>query len=128
MARTTAVRKSVARSMKKIAWSPLQPIKPSERGLKLPPFATRAFSNNRFVVLINDKAPTSAGSATVALVVPNNAGRDVFWRDLQKVKNEIFGEEAVAIQYYPAESKLIDEANVYWLYVYPSGVIPEPTR
>lgn len=39
------------------------------------------------------------------------------WRDLQRIKNELVGEENEAIELYPAESRLVDTANQYWLWV-----------
>lgn len=41
------------------------------------------------------------------------------WRVGQRVKNELVHPEAEAIELYPAESRLMDEANEYWLIVYP---------
>lgn len=41
------------------------------------------------------------------------------WRHLQRIKNEICGPEWEAVELYPAESRLIDEANQYHLWAYP---------
>jgi len=43
------------------------------------------------------------------------------WRDLQRIKNEIVGKEREAFEIYPAESRLVDTANQYWLWVFPEG-------
>jgi hypothetical protein len=40
------------------------------------------------------------------------------WRDLQRIKNELAGPEFEAIEIYPAESRLVDTANQYHLYVF----------
>ena len=40
------------------------------------------------------------------------------WRELQEIKNKIVGEENEAIEIYPAESRLVDMANQYHLYVF----------
>ena len=42
------------------------------------------------------------------------------WRDMQRIKNEICGPECDAIELYPAESKLVDTANQYHLFVFRS--------
>ena len=42
------------------------------------------------------------------------------WRHIQQIKNDIFGDEAEAIELYPAESRLVDAANTFWIYVFPS--------
>ncbi len=39
------------------------------------------------------------------------------WRDLQRIKNQIVGPECEAVELYPAESRLVDSANQYFLYV-----------
>lgn len=44
------------------------------------------------------------------------------WRSLQAIKNIIAGAEVEAIELYPAESRKVDSANRYVLWVYPPGV------
>jgi hypothetical protein len=39
------------------------------------------------------------------------------WRVLQQIKNALMGEEFEAIELYPAESRLVDSANQYHLWV-----------
>ena len=39
------------------------------------------------------------------------------WRDLQRIKNELVGPENEAVELYPAESRLMDTANQYYLFV-----------
>lgn len=43
------------------------------------------------------------------------------WRDLQEIKNAIMGDEAEAVELYPAESRLVDSANQFHLWVIPPG-------
>lgn len=40
------------------------------------------------------------------------------WRDLQEIKNQLVGAENEAIEIYPAESKRVDSANQYHLWVF----------
>lgn len=40
------------------------------------------------------------------------------WRDLQAIKNTLVGEENEAIELYPAESRRVDSANQYHLWVF----------
>ncbi len=40
------------------------------------------------------------------------------WRDLQEIKNKIIGPENEGIEIYPAESRLVDSANQYHLWVF----------
>jgi hypothetical protein len=41
-----------------------------------------------------------------------------WWRDLQRIKNELVGPECEAVELFPAESRLIDSANQYHLWVF----------
>lgn len=43
------------------------------------------------------------------------------WRDMQRIKNEIIGEEYEGIEIFPAESRLVDTANQYHLWVFMHG-------
>jgi len=45
------------------------------------------------------------------------------WRDLQRIKNELCGEEREAVELYPAETRLVDEANQFHLWVFPEGMM-----
>ena len=42
------------------------------------------------------------------------------WRELQRIKNEIVGPEHEAVELFPAESRLVDTANQYHLWVHVS--------
>lgn len=48
------------------------------------------------------------------------------WRDLQKIKNELVGAENEGMELYPAESRLVDSANQYHLFVFKSADIRCP--
>ena len=41
------------------------------------------------------------------------------WREFQRIKNELVGPECEAIEVFPAESRLVDTANQYHLWVFP---------
>lgn len=40
------------------------------------------------------------------------------WRHFQRIKNEIIGEEHEGVELYPAESRLVDTANKFHLFVH----------
>lgn len=44
------------------------------------------------------------------------------WRDFQRIKNEIVGPEFEGFELYPAESRLVDTANQYHVYVFPTRI------
>ena len=83
-----------------------------------PDWMTRAYKNNRYIVMIDDYAKTKGFDAIKMMVqTHDNTPIQNHWRELQNIKNEIFGEEETAVEFYPPESELVDEANVYWLWV-----------
>ena len=43
------------------------------------------------------------------------------WRHMQRIKNDIAGPEREAVELFPAESRLVDTANEFWLWVLPEG-------
>lgn len=45
------------------------------------------------------------------------------WRDFQQIKNDLVGEEREAVELYPAESRLMDECNQFWLWCLPPGAL-----
>ena len=105
--------------------TPLKEIDLSERAH--PDWMTRAFENNRYIVMICDNCPTTKGIAIRAMVqriddtpIPNH------WREMQKIKNQIFGNETTAIEYYPSVSTLVDKHNIYWMWIFPDGILPTP--
>ena len=46
------------------------------------------------------------------------------FRDLQRIKNDICGPEWEGVELYPAESRLVDPSNCFYLWCVPKGVIP----
>ncbi len=48
------------------------------------------------------------------------------WRDLQEIKNQLVGEENEAFELYPAESRLVDMANQYHLWVFKDKELKMP--
>jgi hypothetical protein len=42
---------------------------------------------------------------------------EVPWRHKQRIKNEVLGEVFQAIEVFPRQTELIDDANMYWLWV-----------
>lgn len=43
------------------------------------------------------------------------------WRHFQAIKNQLVGDEAEAVELYPAESRLVDTSNKYHLYCIKPG-------
>ncbi len=54
--------------------------------------------------------------------IRNTASTDIPWAEKQRIKNEIFGEDRVAFEVFPKMDDLIDEANMYHMWVLPKGI------
>ena len=46
---------------------------------------------------------------------------EIPWAVKQEIKNEVFGEDRVAIEVFPAESKKVDVMDIYHLWVFPKN-------
>lgn len=77
-----------------------------------------AFVNDLYSVQVYDVA-TDWGQV-VHMAIRNHDGQgEPSWAEMQRIKNELIGPERTAIQVYPANSELIDQANLYHLWVLP---------
>ena len=93
----------------------------------IPKGMTRAFKNTRYVVMVYDNSAVTTGTAIRVMVQKHNDTPILnHWSEMQKIKNEIFGEETIAVEYYPAKSQLIDDHNIYWFWIFPENVLPIP--
>jgi len=91
-----------------------------------PDFINRAYMNNRYVVMISDNLKIGKQTAIRAMIqrhddkpIPNH------WKEIQGIKNEIFGTEEVAIEFYPRQRYVVDDANIYWIWIFQKGVLQE---
>jgi hypothetical protein len=118
MSRTKA-QKAQARKLLGRPAGKLEPIDLTSRDS--PEWLTRAFSNNRYVVMINDEAQLM-GAPAIKVMVQRHDDVPItgHWKELQNIKNELFGRESLAVECYPPESELVDVANIYWIWVIPS--------
>lgn len=64
---------------------------------------------------LNDES--KAEGATWLSIRHNNRKAIHDWRHFQRIKNELAGVEREAIEIYPRESRMVDEANTYHLWV-----------
>lgn len=72
---------------------------------------------NEYVVMVRDVETEWGAIQHACLRNANNT--DIPWSEKQRIKNEIFGQEATAIEVFPKESELVDEANMYHIWVLP---------
>lgn len=95
--------------------------------------APRVFVNDTYRVKMRKSPPL------VHLDLSRHDGQPITcWRELQQIKNELVGPECEGVELFPAESRLVDTAHQYHLWViedsafrFPFGyqsrvVLPEP--
>lgn len=84
--------------------------------------AGRVFANNRYVVfeyVHEGPAPWGRVVRYACRRTDGEARHD--WYDLQRIKDELVGPEARAVEVYPPASELVDDCNLYHLWVWPEG-------
>lgn len=77
------------------------------------------WKNSRYTVMIRTVGEADEnGPGMIHLSIKRNDKGAIFkWRDIQKIKNELVGPECEGLQLFPAESRLVDNANQYHLFV-----------
>ncbi len=80
--------------------------------------AGKTWINDLYVVIAK---PMAQGATHLSIRrIDRKACRD--WRHFQKIKNQLCGKEREGLELYPAESRLVDTANQYHIWVMPPGV------
>jgi hypothetical protein len=104
-----------------VAWTPFVEVQPqlggtmhagSQQGFRM-------YQNNVYTVLI-EEVDEPVGMMHLS-IRRNDRHWTRDWRHFQRIKNELVGEEREAVELYPAESRLVDAANQYHLWVAPEG-------
>lgn len=82
---------------------------------------TRCFRNNRFIVMVYDNARCAHFDDRVMpkVFVQRHDNRPIpgHWREMMKIKCQLFGAQACAVEFYPPMSQLVDDANIYWMWL-----------
>jgi hypothetical protein len=82
----------------------------------------RLYLNSHYTVHVRFLTSPGDHAGALHLSIRHNDRRAVRdWRHFQRIKNELAGPEREAVELYPAESRLVDEANSYHLWVAPEG-------
>jgi hypothetical protein len=104
-------------------WHPFERITSAEPAFAKFGDVHSCWANNRYGIHVyRRKAILRSGSVALHLNIRRqDGGIDFPWYDLQRIKNEIVGPEYVAIEIFPAESELVDQANARHLFVLPLG-------
>ena len=109
-------------------WTPFQQVPESElreqrarHGGMLS--VARVYRNNRFCVLVYREVATPWGRVE-RFSIRNATSTPIPWAELQRIKNDVAGPDRQAVQVFPRQSELVDEANMYHLWVLLEGECP----
>lgn len=76
------------------------------------------YKNSRYTVLKREFLVYPDAPLMIHLSIRRNDRKPVTsWRDLQKIKNELVNPECEGVQIFPAESRLVDNANQTHIFV-----------
>jgi len=78
--------------------------------------------NNIYQVNVTRYEPMAEGMPQLVHLSIRRRDRQVIkdWRDMQRIKNQLVGEECEGVELYPAESRLVDTANQFHLWCFDS--------
>ncbi len=77
----------------------------------------RVYANDLYVVLVRP-AQTAWGEVH-HLAIRTASNLEPPWRDKQRIKTELFGPERTAVEVMPPAAELVDEADMYHVWVLP---------
>lgn len=80
-----------------------------------------AVRRNRIYVVLQRPIMTPDGHGW-HLAIRTASGAEPPWRDMQRIKNELFGHERTAVEVMPAEASKVDEADMYHMWVLPEAM------
>jgi hypothetical protein len=99
-------------------WEEISPLRWHISPTNPPPGLKRFVKNNIYSVQFFEHQ-TDWGLITRILIRRHDQKTTVFWAHKQRIKNELFGQEFTALEVFPPQSKLFDEANIYHLWILP---------
>ncbi|HEX8773708.1 MAG TPA: hypothetical protein VF735_08855 [Pyrinomonadaceae bacterium] len=76
---------------------------------------------NRFFIVFIGRIPCEWGDVDLMMIWREDKRPIQSWDDLQRIKNGLRGYERTAIEVFPSESRLINEANLRHLWVLPES-------
>lgn len=89
-------------------------------GIPLPAGLKGACLNRVFSVMFFE-VTTSWGVVEHLMIRRHDGGTGVTWAEKQRIKDELVGQDRLAIEVYPALADLVDDAPIYHLWALPQG-------
>jgi hypothetical protein len=91
-------------------------LKPNEHWLPI------VYVNTRYSVQLS-QVRTDIGTVIHLWIRRHDGEMSRAWADLQRIKNEVVGVKRSAVEVFPPESELVDEANMTHLWVFPEDYV-----
>ena len=85
-------------------------------------FRYESYLNNRYSVQISDEA-TDWGLVVHLWIQRHDGDMVRSWADMQRIKNELVGQNRVGVEVFPPVEELIDQANIAHIWVMPEGFV-----
>lgn len=82
----------------------------------------RAYTDIGYQYAVMTRKVQTDWGEVIHACIRNTDNSDIPWSEKQRIKNELLGEERTAIEVFPAVSDLVDEANMYHLWILPAGM------
>lgn len=111
------------KELAKDAWSDWEEIDLEFAAKKVgfvPKGVTKFVKNNKYSIQFYHHQ-TDWGFVTRLVVRRHDEKPGISWADKQRIKNELVGCDRTAIEVFPPESELVDNAHLYHLWVLPEG-------
>lgn len=86
--------------------------------------STLRYENNVYKVNIKDVADYGGNVWQWLSIKRIDRGIVRDWRHLQRIKNDLCGDERWGVEFFPPESELVDTSNQFHLCVMPKGMEP----
>jgi hypothetical protein len=103
-------------------WTPFAPVAGAVIGAGAD--SGSMWENSRYQVIQRNYADGPFGAYVHLTIRARDGAPHHDWRDFQRIKNELVGEQCEGIEIYPAENRLVDTANHYHLWVFKTYAIP----
>ncbi len=86
-----------------------------------PKWREDCYLNNRYSVQISDNL-CSWGTVVHLWIRRHDDTMPRAWMDLQRIKNELVGEDRIAVEVFPAEDQFVSKGNMANRWVSPEGM------
>lgn len=118
------IKKNFALNQLGNSWTRFEEVDLSKMQSKIPTGLVQAFRNNLYSVQVFQRKMNGSEQLAALFGIRAHVGAmssKMTWAIKQRIKNELAGSERLAFEVYPPVSELVDDADMYWLWIMPEG-------